>query len=136
MASRLFLGALADRFGRRVLLIVSMTVAAVALVALPFAPSVEATVVIMIAAGLGLGIGQPLTMSWVAAEATPGTRATALSVRLMGNRVGQIALPVIAGSVAAFAGAGGVLAVTGAFVGASLAMVAGGLGRRTSTGDG
>lgn len=136
MASRLFLGALANRFGRRVLLIVSMTVAAVALVALPFAPSVEATVVIMIAAGLGLGIGQPLTMSWVAAEATPGTRATALSVRLMGNRVGQIALPVIAGSVAAFAGAGGVLAVTGAFVGASLAMVAGGLGRRSSTGDG
>jgi MFS family permease len=136
MASRLFLGALADRFGRRVLLIVSMSVAAVALVALPFAPSVEATVVIMIAAGLGLGIGQPLTMSWVAAEATPGTRATALSVRLMGNRVGQIALPVVAGSVAAFAGAGGVLAVTGAFVGASLAMVAGGLGRGSSTGDG
>jgi predicted MFS family arabinose efflux permease len=136
MASRLFLGALADRFGRRVLLIVSMTVAAVALVALPFAPSVEATVVIMIAAGLGLGIGQPLTMSWVAAEATPGTRATALSVRLMGNRVGQIALPVIAGSVAAFAGAGGVLAVTGAFVAASLAMLAGGLGGRPSTGDG
>ena len=31
----------------------------------PFAPSVEATVVIMIAAGLGLGIGQPLTMSWL-----------------------------------------------------------------------
>lgn len=135
MASRLFLGALADRFGRRALLIVSMTVAAVALVALPFAPSVEATVVIMIAAGLGLGIGQPLTMSWVAAEATPGTRATALSVRLMGNRVGQIALPVVAGSVAAFAGAGGVLAVTGAFVGASLAMVAGGLGRGSSPGD-
>jgi len=130
MGSRLFLGALADRFGRRVLLIVSMSVAAGALVALPFAPSVEMTVVIMIAAGLGLGIGQPLTMSWVAAEATPGTRATALSVRLMGNRVGQIALPVIAGSVAAFAGAGGVLAVTGAIVAVSLVAVAGGLGAR------
>jgi MFS family permease len=130
MASRLFLGTLADRFGRRVLLIVSMAVAAAALVALPFAPSVEASVVIMILAGLGLGIGQPLTMSWVAAEATPGARATALSVRLMGNRVGQIALPVIAGSVAAFAGAGGVLAVTGAIVALSLAGVAGGLGAR------
>jgi MFS family permease len=136
MASRLFLGLLAARFGRRLLLIVSMTVAAVALVALPFVQSVEATVVIMAAAGLGLGIGQPLTMSWVAAVATPGTRATALSVRLMGNRVGQIALPVIAGSVAAFAGAGGVLAVTGAFVGASLLMVAGGLGGRDESAGG
>jgi hypothetical protein len=69
-------------------------------------------------------------MSWVAAEASPGTRATALSVRLMGNRVGQIALPVFAGSVAAFAGAGGVLAVTGVIVGISLALVSGGLASR------
>jgi MFS family permease len=133
MASRLFLGSLADRFGRRMLLIVSMAVSAAALVALPFAPSIEATAAIMVAAGLGLGIGQPLTMSWVAAEATPGTRATALSVRLMGNRVGQIALPVIAGSVAAFAGAGGVLAFTGGIVAASLVAVSSGLGGRAGS---
>ena len=130
MVSRIFLGRLSDRFGRRLLLIVSMSVSAVALVALPFAPSAEATLAIMVAAGLGLGIGQPLTMSWVAAEATPGTRATALSVRLMGNRVGQIALPILAGSVAAFAGAGGVLAVTGIIVGVSLVAVSGGLASR------
>jgi hypothetical protein len=72
-------------------------------------------------------------MSWVAAEATPGTRATALSVRLMGNRVGQIALPVIAGSVAAFAGAGGVLAFTGGIVAASLVAVSSGLGGRAGS---
>ena len=60
------------------------------------------------------------------AEAAPGTRGTALSVRLMGNRVGQVALPVVAGSVAAFAGAGGVLAVTGLIVALSLAGVIGG----------
>lgn len=130
MASRLFLGRLADRFGRPALLVVSMGLASVALVALPFAPSIEGTFLIMVAAGLGLGVGQPLTMSWVAAEAAPGTRATALSVRLMGNRVGQIALPVGAGSVAALAGAGGVLAVTGVVVGVSLVLVSGGLGSR------
>ena len=130
MASRLFLGRLSDRFGRRLLLIGSMSLATVALVALPFAPSVEATFAIMVAAGLGLGLGQPLTMSWVAAEASPGTRATALSVRLMGNRVGQIALPVAAGSFAAFAGAGGVLAITGVIVGISLVLVSSGLGPR------
>jgi MFS family permease len=130
MASRLFLGRLSDRFGRRLLLIGSMSLATVALVALPFAPSVEATFAIMVAAGLGLGLGQPLTMSWVAAEASPGTRATALSVRLMGNRVGQIALPMAAGSFAAFAGASGVLVVTGVIVGISLMLVSGGLGPR------
>jgi MFS family permease len=130
MASRLFLGRLSDRFGRRTLLVGSMALATVALVALPFAGSPEGTFAIMVAAGFGLGLGQPLTMAWVAAEATPGTRATALSVRLMGNRVGQVALPVAAGSVAAFAGAGGVLGVTGVIVGVSLVLVSGGLGPR------
>jgi hypothetical protein len=48
-----------------------------------------------------------------------------------GNRVGRVALPVVVGSIAAFAGAGGVLGVTGAVVAASLVGAYGGLDRRT-----
>ena len=136
MASRLFLGRLSARFGRRALLVWSMAIAAISLVALPLASTPELTAVVMFAAGMGLGIGQPLTMSWVAAEARPGTRATALSVRVMGNRVGQIVLPVAAGSVAAFAGVGGVLAVTGCAIAISLALVSGGLGSRRDADSG
>jgi MFS family permease len=87
-----------------------------------------AMVVVMATAGFGLGIGQPVTMSWVAALARPETRATALSVRLMGNRVGQMAVPVLAGLVAGATGAGWVLGFTGLVVGVSLALVYGGLG--------
>jgi MFS family permease len=127
MGTRMFLARLAARYGRGSLLIASMAVAAAALVALPLVSAVPLLVLIMVAAGAGLGIGQPLTMSWVASVAAPGTRATALAVRLMGNRVGQVVLPVAAGAVAAVGGAGGVLGVTGLIVALSLAGVHGGL---------
>jgi MFS family permease len=127
MGTRVFLAGLAARYGRAPLLKWSMAIAAVALIALAAIDVVPLLVLIMIAAGAGLGIGQPLTMSWVASVAAPGTRATALAVRLMANRVGQVALPVGAGTVAAVAGAAGVLGVTGLIIGLSLAAVYGGL---------
>ena len=127
MAMRLVLGRLAARFGRPILLSVSMAVSAVAMIAIPFTFAVPVMVLLMVAAGAGLGIGQPMTMSWVASLAAPGARATALSVRLMGNRVGQVVLPIAAGTVAVVGGAAGVLGVTGAIVAISLAGVYGGL---------
>jgi len=117
--------------GRRRLLVASMVVSCFGIIVLPFAP-LPLMFVIMIVSGLGLGIGQPLTMSWVAARAAPGARATAMSVRLMGNRLGQVALPLAAGTAAAVTGAAGVLVVTGLAVGASVLVVA----RRTPSDTG
>jgi MFS family permease len=137
MAMRVVLGSLAARFGRPVLLRLSMAVSAVALMVLPLVGALPLVVLLMVAAGAGLGIGQPLTMSWIASLAPSGARATALSVRLMGNRVGQVALPVAVGTVAAVAGAGGVLGATGAVIALSLAGVSSGLrGRAPRPGRG
>jgi MFS family permease len=135
MASRIFLGGWSDRFGRRLLLTGSMAVSAAALVAMPFVAWEPAVVVVMAVAGFGLGIGQPVTRSWVAALARPETRATALSVRLMGNRVGQMAVPVVAGMLAGATGAGWVLGFTGGVVAVSLALVYGGLGTGGAAGQ-
>ena len=131
MGMRLVLGNLAARYGRGRLLTASMAVSAASLVLLPIDLPVPVIAVLMITAGAGLGIGQPLTMSWVASLSAPGTRATTLSVRIMGNRVGQVALPVIVGSIAAFSGVGGVLGVTGLIVAVGLAGAYSGLDRRT-----
>ena len=79
MAMRLVLGWLAARYERTVLLISSMAVSAAALLAVPFVDSIPAIAVLMVAAGAGLGIGQPMTMAWVASLAPPGTRATGLT---------------------------------------------------------
>jgi hypothetical protein len=55
-------------------------------------------------------------MSWVAQTAPAGLRATALAVRITGNRLGQVAVPAAVGSVASSAGVGGVLLATSAVV--------------------
>jgi MFS family permease len=70
--------------------------------------------VVLVVVGIGLGVGQPLTMSWLAASTPPGLRGRAMSLRLTGNRLGQVAVPSVAGLLAAGAGAGGVLALTAA----------------------
>jgi MFS family permease len=128
MAMRFVLGPLATHFGRIRVLAGAMAVSAAALLAMPVVDSVPLFVVLMIAVGSGLGTGQPLTMAWVASIAPPETRATALSIRLVGNRLGQLVIPAAAGLMAAFSGAGGVLAAGGILVALGLA----GLPLRTS----
>jgi hypothetical protein len=58
--------------------------------------------------GAGLGYGQPLSMTLVVQRVPAHARATALAVRLTGNRLGQVAAPATAGVVAGNAGAGAV----------------------------
>jgi MFS family permease len=114
MSSRLFLGRLVRLAGRRRLMIVSVALSAVsmALVAAPLPAAVMAAAVVLL--GLGLGVGQPVTMSWLAEVAPTGLRGRAMSLRLTGNRLGQVLIPSAVGLVAVGVGAAGVLAATAA----------------------
>jgi MFS family permease len=123
MASRLLLGRLVAFFGRERLMLLSLVVAAVSVVALAFVP-LPLMFVLIAVAGVTLGVCQPMTMSWVAARATAGALGTAMSLRLMGNRLGQVLIPIAAGSVAAVTGTTGVLAATGITVAGSALVVA------------
>lgn len=123
MVSRLLLGRLVGHFGRERLMLGSLTTAAIAVVLLALTP-LPLMFPVMAVAGLTLGICQPMTMSWVAARATPSSRGTAMSLRLLGNRVGQVVVPLMAGSVAVTAGTAGVLAAAGLTIAFSAAVVA------------
>nr|WP_254304763.1 MFS transporter [Rathayibacter sp. VKM Ac-2835] len=125
MASRLLLGATTSRFGRTRVMVAGIVVSAVCLV-LTALPAPTALLFVAVALlGLGLGIGQPITMSWLI-ERTPADRhGRALSLRLAGNRMGLIALPTLLGTIAAAAGAGGVLIGTGVAVGSTLVLLRG-----------
>lgn len=114
MVSRLFLGRLSAAVGRRRLLVVSTVAAALAVAATAATTSMWALVPLVCLAGLGLGVGQPVTMAWLASSAPAGQRGRAMSLRLVGNRAGQVAIPTAAGALAAGAGAAGVLLATGA----------------------
>ncbi len=123
MASRLLLGRLIRRIGREPLMIGSLVVAAGSVIVLPFL-DLPLMFVVMAVAGITLGVCQPMTMAWVAARANASARATAMSLRLLGNRIGQVVIPLAAGSVVIVAGTAGVLAAAGLTVAASAIVVA------------
>ncbi len=112
MASRFFLGRLVRLLGRRRLLLGSVALSAVTLAACAVPMPAWLLAVVVALLGLGLGAGQPLTMSWLAETTPPGLRGRAMSLRLTGNRLGQVVVPSLAGVLAVGAGAGGVLALT------------------------
>ena len=65
----------------------------------------------IVAMGFGLGIAATLTFSEVVMLAPRDARATALSLRLTGNRIGQLMVPVLASLIAEVTGIGGVLII-------------------------
>ena len=104
IASRLLIGRLVAWTSRALVLIVSTAVAALVLAALPLMTETALLVVLMMALGLTLGLGQPLTMSWLALLVPQSLRGRALAVRLVGNRLGQVLAPTAAAGVSGVVG--------------------------------
>lgn len=125
MVSRLGLGHLSRKLGRTRLMHWSLVLSTVSLGIAAIPMPVWLLFVVLAALGLGLGIGQPLTMSWLTAQAPEGQRGRALALRLAGNRVGQVVLPSAIGAVAAGVGAGGVLVASAAALAGTLLLLRG-----------
>ncbi|WP_326686185.1 MFS transporter [Streptomyces sp. NBC_01795] len=92
------------RLTRRRLLTLSMVAAAAGLAVLPLVDWLPGLYLLMVVIGFGLGLGQPITLSWVADHAPDGLKGTAMSVRLSGNRLGQTLVPMAVGAVAGSVG--------------------------------
>jgi MFS family permease len=113
MTSRIALGRLVRWFGRRRTMVTFTVGAGAAVILIAVSLPTWVLVVAVALAGLGLGVGQPLTMSWLAESSPLGSRGRAMSLRLLGNRAGQVVIPSVTGLIAAGAGASGVLVSTG-----------------------
>ena len=94
--------------GRKPLLVGASLFAAIPCLALPFLPYPIILGILIFVFGFFFGVGQPLTMTWVTNLADESNRAAALAVRLAGNRIGQVVLPLGASAVAGFAGTGAI----------------------------
>lgn len=108
LTSRLFMPQLIKRLGRKPLLVLSSALAGAGIVLLPFVSSVPLLVGLMVVIGLGLGLGQPMTIAWVANRASRRERGLALGVRVTGNRAALLTVPAAMG---ALAGASGIAAI-------------------------
>jgi predicted MFS family arabinose efflux permease len=110
LVSRLFYARLVFEVGRLRLALISTCIAAAAFVLL-MVPMLPVMYVAAVAVGAGLGIALTLTISGVVEVAPPEARGTAMTLRITGNRIGLMCMPLAAGFVAAATGAGGILAI-------------------------
>jgi MFS family permease len=123
--SRMVLPWLIDRVGRRRLLILSTVIPAMLLFPLPWLSHVATMAVLISIIGFGLGIGQPMTMVWVANRSPEASRGIALGIRLSANRLGQITVPLAVGAVAGLAGIGSIFVSMAVLLGVSAAAIHG-----------
>jgi MFS family permease len=105
LASRLGIKQLVRRFGRARLIMLNAVGAAAALTALTFTDRVVVLATLAIVLGAALGFAQPLSMAMVVQLVPEHARASALAIRLTGNRLGQVAAPAAAGLLAGRTGA-------------------------------
>lgn len=77
----------------------------------------------MVFRGFALGIATTLSLTNVVDVASAAAMGTVMSLRITGNRLGQVALPFLASLVAAATGVAGVFAIIAVSLAASGAAV-------------
>lgn len=124
VASRALMAPMLRRTGRRGLFVLSLLLPATGLGLLPTTTSTPVLIVLLAAAGFGLGLAQPLGMTWVADQVASTLRGTALAMRLMGNRASQMLVPLAVGLIAGAAGVGAIFVTSGVMLGMGALMIA------------
>jgi MFS family permease len=104
----MFYARLIFMLGRRTLTLATLFIgaAAFALLPAPFLPTMYLAVVVI---GASLGIASTTTLTGIVQLAPVESRATALSLRITGNRLGQVLILALAGVMAAATGVAGIL---------------------------
>lgn len=113
LGARLAYARLVNAVGRPRLMVASMTLAGLAFAALAI-PRLNLMYITVLPIGIGLGIASTLTISGLVDTVSTEARGTALTLRLAGNRLGLMSLPVLAGIVTSAVGTVGVLLLTSA----------------------
>src|SRR5262249_29982631 len=119
LVSRVFYARLIFAIGRTPLTLTTLLGSAAAFLVLALPLSLPTMYGILICLGFAMGIASTLTLSGVMHLAPPEVCGTALTLRMTGNRVGQIVFPALAGVLAAATGVAGILLALGLGLAAS-----------------
>ncbi|MDN5655064.1 MAG: MFS transporter, partial [Kocuria sp.] len=113
IVSRSMISVLSARWNRTKLVLVSLVLSSLTVAAVPPIMSViPAALVLLLVGGFFIGLAQPLTMTMIIKSVPTTWRSPALAVRLTGNRVGQVLIPLVAGAVVAPVGPAGAMWLT------------------------
>lgn len=99
------------------LLTAALAISTPAIIAAAFTGNVAWLAVSMAVVGFCWGMSQPLSMNWVATLVDPSIRASALSLRLTGNRLAQVVVPALVGAFTGPFGPGFVFLTSGLLTG-------------------
>jgi len=113
LVSRIFYARLIFTIGRLPLTLASMLGSAAAFLALAAPLSLPLMYAVLVVLGFAMGIASTLTISGTVHLAPIKATGAALTLRMTGNRVGQIVFPAVAGVVAAATGVAGILFAIG-----------------------
>jgi MFS family permease len=122
--SRFLFARLHAMLGRRTLMLTSVLASAVSYAAVALPLPIPVMLIVIAVAGFALGIAITATIAGLLNLATPETRGTANSLRIMGNRAGQFVIPFTVGLVAAATGAAGIFVIIGASLAVATAVMA------------
>jgi MFS family permease len=117
--SRLIIGPLVRWAGRGNLIVASTAVTAVLVPVVALVQQPVLLGVILCVLGFFLGLGQPLTMTVITQSVPVGMRGAALAVRMVGNKSGQVALPVVLAGFTALGGLGSAFVALGVILAAA-----------------
>jgi MFS family permease len=123
IVARLFYSRMVALTGRQPLTIASTLAATLAFVLLALPVPLIVLGLANAAIGFALGLTTTLTLTGTLMLVPAGARGTANSLRLVGNRIGQLLLPIGAGAVATVTGVGGIFALLAIALAASAAGV-------------
>jgi len=119
MLSRFFYAWLSALMGRWRLMAISTCISAIFYAGLALPVPIAVMYIVIAAAGFALSNAITVSIATLLAIASDETRGTANSLRMMGNRMGQFVIPVLAGLIAAATGVAGIFLIIGLSLGAS-----------------
>jgi MFS family permease len=114
IASRLMFPSLVRIFSRPALTVYSLIVGGLAFVLLAIPMPIYGLYGATAVLGLGLGIASTLAITSIVDLVPINARGTAMTLRITGNRFGQVVVPFLGSLIAAVGGAAGVLAIIAA----------------------
>ncbi len=124
LMARLVLGLWSDNASRRTILLSTVGMTAVMCALIPIIGQPSLLMLVMALLGLAMGVGQPVSLAWTVATVPANARPTAIAVRLMGNRIGQVLLPAASATFVAVGGAASAFWMLGILLASSAGAVA------------
>jgi len=113
---RYALPVLTDKWGRERVLMSTLVIAGIAFLAIPVFNYKIGFYVMASLMGVGLGCGQPLSMSTIYNASPPSRKAEALGLRLASNRLSQVVAPLLFGGIGSLVGLTPVFYLSGIFL--------------------